>query len=103
MNKRILHKKLKKDKLVNLWINHFNHTLNLLQYHMLSINNENYNDKTSLWYCQFKIYERMMRYEFIQAIKIGAKRYNVKEKQIYNFILPDHFLSYSEYKKLNNI
>ena len=103
MKRRILNKKLKKDVLINLWIKNFNHTFDSLQSHMFKINQKDYEDKTSLWYCQFKIFNWMMHYEFKQAIKIGSKRYNSKERYIYDYLVPGHFLTYKQYKDLNNL
>lgn len=100
MKTRILNKKLKRDILINLWIKQYNHTFDFLQNHMLKINQKNYEDKTSLWYCKFKIGHWMLNYEFTQAIKIGSKKYNAKEKQIYNFLIPNHVLTYKEYKRI---
>ena len=103
MKRRILNKKLKKDALINLWMKNFNHTFDSLQSHMLKVNQKDYEDKTSLWYCQFKIFDWMMNYEFRQTIKIGSKRYNVKEKYIYDYLIPWHFLTYKQYKDLINL
>jgi hypothetical protein len=103
MKRRILNKKLKKDVLINLWIKNFNHTLYSLQSHMFKINQKDYKDKTSLWYCQFKIFNWIMHYEFRQTINIGSKKYNVKERYIYDYLIPGHFLTYKQYKDLINL
>ena len=100
MNRRILHKKLKNDILFNLWVKNFKHTFDLLQSHMLKINQNNYENKTSLWYCQFKMFDWLKDYEFKQAIKIGSKKYHTKEKYIYDYLIPNHILTYKQYKDL---
>lgn len=103
MKRRILNKKLKKDILINLWMKNFNHTFDSLQSHMLKVNQKDYKDKTSLWYCQFKIFNWIIQYEFRQVIKIGSKKYNAKERYIYDYLIPGHFLTYKQYKDLNNL
>ena len=71
---------------------------------MMNITQENYDDKASIWYCQFKIGMWMIDYEFKQIIKIGKNKYRVREEQIYNSILPyKNRFTYQQYKKLNCI
>ena len=71
---------------------------------MMKITQENYENKTSIWYCQFKIGMWMIDYEFKQIIKIGKNKYHVREEQIYNSILHHkNRLSYQQYKNLNYI
>ena len=101
MKKRIVNKKLKKDCLVNLWIKQLNHSYDMMLNHMLKISNNSYKDKNSLWYCQFKIGNWMLNYELMQAIKIGSRKYNIKEKQVYTYIFPHKtIINWKQYKNL---
>lgn len=101
MKQRILNKKLRKDCLIQLWIKEWKHSNKLLIKIMPEITEKDYKDKTSLWYCQYKINNWLMNYEFDQAIKIGKLKYHVREEQIYNYILPHkNHLTYQQYKRL---
>jgi hypothetical protein len=101
MKQRILNKKIKKDCLIQLWLKEWHYSHKIMQNHMMKMTQEDYDNKTSLWYCQFKIGMWMLDYEFEQVIKIGKKKYNVREEQIYNSILPHkNCLTYQQYKRL---
>lgn len=101
MKQRILNKKLKKDYLIQLWLKEWKHSCNSLLNIMQEITKEKYEDKTSIWYCRFKISHWISDYEFDQAIKIGKLKYHVREEQIYNYILPHkNHLTYQQYKRI---
>ena len=102
MKQRILNKKLKRDALIQLWINHIHNTLDNLQDIMMTMTSTNYKDHKSLWYCRFKICGQLLNEETDNLLTIGAKRYNVSRERIYKYYFPIKcHISYNQYKKLH--
>lgn len=105
MKQRIINKKLKKDILVNLWINNWRHSIDNMNSIMLQINHKDYNDHNSIWYCRFKLNKWMYDYEYSQLFNVSKKNYNIKTKQVYDYLMKRNMATfkYKDFKKLNQI
>lgn len=101
MKQRIVNKKLKNDILVNLWIKRWRHSIDVMNSILLQINSKDYNDHNSIWYLRFKIDKWMIDYEYSQIFKISKKNYNIKTKQVYDFLMKMNMATfkYHDFKK----
>ena len=101
MKQRIVNKKLKNDVLVNLWIKRWRHSMVVMNSILLRINSKDYNNHNSIWYCRFKIGKWMVDYEYSQIFKIGKKTYNIKNKQVYDYLMNRKMAAfkYRQFKK----